>query len=186
MLAGFGSNRVTTTPVNISTEEQGTAYFTAPELLSPTDFGLEKGVPSKEADVYALGMTVYQVLTRNLPFFPRSELEVMLAVTLGERPPKPENAERIGMTEVVWDLLKECWKEDWTARPTITQVWETFDKVTSENGTTDPTLRRSAAPQLGAHKRSSVFSQNSSPTAGSCECSRLCSLCISSPDDLQG
>lgn len=50
-----------------------------PELL-PAKFGLSKEIPSKEADVYAFGMTVYQVLTGKWPFFPRRETEVMLAV----------------------------------------------------------------------------------------------------------
>jgi hypothetical protein len=42
---------------------QGTTSFVASELLLSTKFGLDKGIPSKEADIYALDMTVYQVLT---------------------------------------------------------------------------------------------------------------------------
>lgn len=103
----------------------------APELLLPTKFGLDKEIPSKEADVYALGMTMYQVLTGKLPFFPRREAEVMHAVISGERPPKPENAE-IGMTEAVWDLLGECWREDKTARPNISDVMGRLDDIIGE------------------------------------------------------
>ena len=33
----------------------------APELLSPSDFGLKSGIPTKESDVYAFGMATYQV-----------------------------------------------------------------------------------------------------------------------------
>ena len=76
-----------------------------PELFLPSKFRLDRGVPSKEADIYPLGMTAYQVLTGRWPFYPRREGEVMLAATSGECPPKPENAE-IGMTEVVWDLVR--------------------------------------------------------------------------------
>jgi serine/threonine protein kinase len=137
ILTDFGFTRVTTISVRVSSEEPGTASFMAPELLLPTRFGLDKGVPSKEADIYALGMTVYQVLTGKWPFFPRREAEVFHAVIAGERPPKPENAERIGMTEVVWNLLRECWREDRTARPNISDILGRFCGITGERRTTD-------------------------------------------------
>ena len=33
----------------------------APEFLVPSRFGLDRRTPSKEADVYAMAMTIYQV-----------------------------------------------------------------------------------------------------------------------------
>jgi len=41
----------------------GTTPFMAPELLVPSKFKLDKCTPSKEADMYAVGMVVYQVRT---------------------------------------------------------------------------------------------------------------------------
>ena len=121
LLADFGSACTLATPVEMPDEgeEQGTPSFMAPELLLPTKFGLEKGGPSKEADIYALGMTAYQVLTGKPPFRPMRKAAIIRAVISGERPAKPENAEEIGMTEFVWNLLKECWGEDRRRRPTI-------------------------------------------------------------------
>jgi len=87
-----------------------------------------------------------------MPFFPRREEAVVLAVTFGERPPKPENAEKIGMTEVAWDLLTECWKEDKTARPIIIQVLEKFHKITRDSKTTG------SPPRVSARKRGAGFS----------------------------
>ena len=40
----------------------GTTPFMPPELLVPYRFGIEKCIPTKEADVYAMGMVIYQVL----------------------------------------------------------------------------------------------------------------------------
>ena len=120
----------------------------APELLLPTKFGLTKGVPSKEADIYALGMTIYQVLTGKLPFSQRRKARVMYAVMLGERPAKPENAEEIGMTDVVWDLLRGCWEEERTTRPNVAEVLKKFYEITSENKTADSTLKVSTALRL--------------------------------------
>ena len=39
----------------------GTTPFMAPELLAPSRFGLDRCSPSKEADIYAMGMVTYQV-----------------------------------------------------------------------------------------------------------------------------
>ena len=133
----------------------------SPELLHPTRFGLEKGVPSKEADIYALGMTAYQVLTGQWPFYPKREMEIMLAVISCERPPKPENAEEIGMTETMWKLITECWREDRTKRPDISQILRKFYEITGERQTVDYVIE-AAIPRLGA-------SGNLPLTAVSCE-----------------
>ena len=155
----------------------------APELLLPPKFRLDKGIPSKEADIYALGMTVYQVLMGEWPFYPRREGEVILSVISGERPPKPENAEEIGMTEAVWDLIRDCWKEDRTARPTITEVLKRFCEITGESKTTDSMLEEFAPPRLDAGNRNSVVSQSSSLATAQCESSHLYSLSKAFPGD---
>jgi len=165
MLADFGLARVMTFSVKMSSKEHRTMSFMAPELLLPRNFGLDKEAPSKEADVYALGMTVYQVLTGRCPFFPRRMGEVVLAVISGERPPKPYNAEEIGMTMVVWDLLIECWREDRTTRPTAFEVLKKFHEVIGEGRTTGSTLEGLKAPGLNAGHRGSIVSQSSSLTA---------------------
>ena len=158
ILAGFSLNRVSTASVDMSAEEGGTVSFMAPELLLSEKFGLENEVPSKEADIYALGMTVYQVLTGRYPFHPRRESEVMHLVISGERPPKPENADEIGMTDVVWDLLVECWREDRTKRPDTLEVLGRF-----------PTIE-AVGPRLDiTRQNNSVVSQRSSVTTLSCE-----------------
>ena len=161
--------RVTTISVKGSTEEQGTVCFMAPELLFPPKFGLDKGVPSKEADVYALGMTVYQVLTGKWPFYSRREAEVMHTVVSGERPPKPSNAEEIGMSEVVWDLLRECWREDRMTRPTIAEILRKFCEIAGEHRTTNSTSEEFKTFRLNSSNRISATSECSHLTAVSCE-----------------
>ena len=153
----------------MSSEECGTVPFMAPELLHSTMFGLDKGVPSKEADIYAFGMTVYQVLTGQRPFYPKREAEVVHAVISGERPPKPKDAERIGMTEVVWELVRMCWREDRTKRPDISRIVRRFRKITGEGRTAGPAIEV-AIPRLdvsGDHI--SVVPEDPSWTMVSCE-----------------
>jgi len=142
----------------------------APELLHSARFGLEKGVPSKEADIYALGMTVYQVLTGQWPFYPKREAEVVLAVISGKRPPKPENAEEIGMTEVVWELMEDCWREDRTERPDILRVLKRFSIITEEKQTAGLAIEVMPMPRPGvAGDYISVTSENSYAITVSCE-----------------
>ena len=134
----------------------------APELLLPAKYGLEKRVPSKEADIYALGMTIYQVLTGMRPFLPRRRARIIHAVILGERPAKPEGAEKIMMADDVWGLLRECWQEDLAVRPDITKVLELLRSIAGE---------REIPSSLRVHagNNGSLASLNSSLTADSCE-----------------
>lgn len=152
-----------------TSEETGTAFFTAPELLHPTKFGLEKGVPSKEGDIYALGMTLYQVLTGCYPFYPRGEFEVIHAVIEGARPPRPENAEEMGMTEVVWEFMAECWREERVERPAIWEVLGRFCDIAGEGGMANSAIEL-AMPQLNIPGNSSLMaSENPSLRTVSCE-----------------
>jgi len=169
MLADFGFMRVATVTVKASSQEPGTIAFMAPELLLPDKFQLKKGVPSPEADIYALGMTVYQVLTGKWPFFPRREAEVVHAVVSGERPPKPGNAEEIGITQLLWNLLTACWCEERTGRPPITEVLSKFCEITGEGKTTDSASGGFSDLRLNTGNRSSIISHSSSSTAVSSE-----------------
>lgn len=169
MLADFGSACVMTTPVEMSSEEQGTAAFMAPELLSPAKFGLEKGVPSKEADIYSVGMTAYHVLTGKVPFISSTLAGVVIAVTNGQRPHKPMDLGKVGMTERVWDLMEKCWNPNRMARPTIIQVLEKFYEFTGGNKVTNSTVQRFATSRLHPGGHSSVLFQSSSLAAASRE-----------------
>ena len=46
-----------------SETDGGTTPFVAPERLVPFKFGLERGSPTMEADIYSVGMVLYQVST---------------------------------------------------------------------------------------------------------------------------
>ena len=64
-LADFGFTSMVLDPENPMscsvTLEGGTTTFMAPELLTPTKFGLKGAVPTREADIYAFGLVVVQV-----------------------------------------------------------------------------------------------------------------------------
>ena len=50
----------------------GTPLYMAPELLCPTEFGTQGDRPTQPADIYALGMVIYEVLTGSQPFYEKN------------------------------------------------------------------------------------------------------------------
>lgn len=51
--------------ISCSAQSDGVATFMAPELLVPSKFGVKDSVPTKEADIYAFGLVIFQVNERN-------------------------------------------------------------------------------------------------------------------------
>ncbi|KAG0603176.1 hypothetical protein M758_10G071900 [Ceratodon purpureus] len=103
----------------------GTGFFRAPEILQACKEKLTSQRPevfSRAADVYAYGMTCYEVLVGKLPFddHPWScnkPLLMDLVINQGLRPKIPEYVE--GWAQ---ELLKWCWQCDPSARPTIQEI----------------------------------------------------------------
>ena len=51
-----------------------------------------------------------------------NDITVIAAVIQGVRLKKPENATQLGFTETLWDIVRQCWREDWSARPSVEDV----------------------------------------------------------------
>ncbi|KAJ7823031.1 kinase-like protein, partial [Mycena leptocephala] len=94
---------------------QGSRNWMAPELLN----GSRQRPPS---DVYAFGMTVYELYTDEIPLFsvPYADL-VDLVGRRGGRPERPEPGEGRPIPEELWELVEQCWAADPHKRPTATQ-----------------------------------------------------------------
>ena len=66
-------------PLECDVELQaGTTTFMAPELLAPFKFDLKKAVPTREADIYAFGLVILQVIALH-----HHHLLVFLNISLG-------------------------------------------------------------------------------------------------------
>lgn len=118
----------------------GTPPYMAPELIFPPKFGLDRLRLSKEADIYAFGMVVYEIVTGVRPFGIenlRAEVAMWEAVN-GRRPMRPVNAETIGFGRGVWELVEECWNEDRMRRPMARDVRHHLSDVGSRSPTVRP------------------------------------------------
>ena len=119
----------------------GTWFYMAPELLIPGKFGLTDSRPTQPADIYAMGMVIYEVLTGFNPFYDLNLVPaaVVTCVLAGKRPTKPSNAEGIGFGSGTWDLVQECWKTQPAKRPTTERVLQHLEHISASSAAVPPT-----------------------------------------------
>ncbi|ONI89713.1 hypothetical protein ALI22I_14540 [Saccharothrix sp. ALI-22-I] len=89
----------------------GTPSYLAPELIT-------SGEPSPEADVYALGVTAYEVLAGRRPFS-GSTTDQVLRQHQVQRPERP-----VGLSDAAWSFLSACLEKDPSARPSAVEASE--------------------------------------------------------------
>ena len=118
----------------------GTPLYMAPELICPPNFGLQRSQPSREADIYAFGMVVYEIVMGVRPFGMENfgANEVMWKVLKGTRPMKPVNAKTIGFGRGVWELVEECWSANRMGRPKARDVRGHLSAVATRSPTVGP------------------------------------------------
>jgi len=112
----------------------------APELLYPQMFGLNDARVSKQTDIYAFGIVVYEVLTGYPPFGAgrRRQAEIILRVIEGQRPSKPENAGDIGFGGGTWELTQQCWNQDRGKRLKVDKIRKHFHRVAGTSKVNPP------------------------------------------------
>jgi serine/threonine protein kinase len=146
-LAGFDHMTITS-----DTQEPKAAYgeiwdapeFKPPEYFEPKVFGLKYWVPTKAADIYAFGMTIFQVLTGETPFRSVRPAELGASVVKGLRPTKPDNAPDIRFSDLLWDFVQLCWDPDMKKRPSANEVMKYLDKA-AENYWAPPSKSRNSS-----------------------------------------
>lgn len=104
----------------------------APELFSAS------AKPSKEADMYAFGMLVYEVVTGARPFGKRRVVELLLPTIEGTRPNRPEDPIAVGFGQGTWEFTERCWDGNWGQRPTAREALEHFKRVAKVSKVVDP------------------------------------------------
>ncbi|KAG8727909.1 hypothetical protein FRC11_012199 [Ceratobasidium sp. 423] len=90
----------------------------APELF------LDDGAANFETDVYALGMTILETLTGNVPYKDRADMAVIHAVLVRKlQPARPlEHIPQNAKGDELWGLLECCWSYEPKNRPKASDV----------------------------------------------------------------
>jgi hypothetical protein len=100
----------------------------SPELFDPEIRG---SGPTKYSDCYALGMVIYEVLSGRVPFYQYGDLIVPSIVFQGNRPGKPKGPEGVWFKDDVWVVLERCWSSQPDERPTIEDVLQCLEALSS-------------------------------------------------------
>eukprot|EP01103_Thecamoeba_quadrilineata_P015349 TRINITY_DN4823_c0_g1_i1.p1 TRINITY_DN4823_c0_g1~~TRINITY_DN4823_c0_g1_i1.p1 ORF type:complete len:545 (+),score=65.65 TRINITY_DN4823_c0_g1_i1:29-1663(+) len=101
---------------------QGTAAYTAPELSSNTP-------PSPACDIFSLGILLWEIWTREVPFAGESVDSIRTAIISQKRPKIPQ-----GLDPVYADLIRRCWDGDPSGRPSAREVNVQFNSLTGNSG----------------------------------------------------
>jgi len=114
----------------------------SPELFDPK---IEDHRRTKYSDCYALGMVIYEVLSRHIPFHKDPNLVVVVKVVNGGRPERPKGAEGIvWFTDDVWGALERCWTSRPENRPSLEDILQCMEKASGS--WTPPSLVSVTAP----------------------------------------
>eukprot|EP01114_Cavostelium_apophysatum_P012644 TRINITY_DN2881_c0_g1_i4.p1 TRINITY_DN2881_c0_g1~~TRINITY_DN2881_c0_g1_i4.p1 ORF type:complete len:997 (+),score=287.22 TRINITY_DN2881_c0_g1_i4:2154-5144(+) len=121
VLCDFGLARIVNR-TEVMTSNVGTIAWIAPEVLSGQKYG-------EAADVYSLGIVIWEIFTRKLPFEDIPSFQIPLVVTRGDRPTIPKD-----MPPKVVKLLKACWDAKPQKRPPASLVVAAIDQLIVEQG----------------------------------------------------
>lgn len=119
-------------------DARGTPAYLAPEGWCGPSALNRRGVALK-ADVYALGMILYELESGNVPWNSMSEWSIFVAVcNHSQRPPWSSDQERVPGLRAV---IEDCWKQSYRNRPTCRQVarrlGELLDNIDAEAKTSE-------------------------------------------------
>ncbi|CAE6405447.1 unnamed protein product [Rhizoctonia solani] len=104
-----------------SNTRSGSIRWVAPEMLVG-----ETPKRTKASDVYALGMTMLEIFTGEVPYPQcRMDFNVLTTVTQGTLPTRPTDRLKDDVQgNAVWRIMLECWDRDVSKRPSAGQVVE--------------------------------------------------------------
>ena len=118
-LAGFSHLTIASEESTIASpafecHEHPWVQWMSPELIPLEGFTSRKPLSTSLAsDCYALGMVIYEVLSRRQLFFgPGRAANIASMIRDGERPRRPRGKDGKLFTDSVWEILKLCWKHE--------------------------------------------------------------------------
>ncbi len=110
-LSDFGLSKGKSNMVSTIDKHSDALEWMAPEVVLS---GGDKRAFTAEADIYSLGMVLWEIWTGKKPYVGCDDGQVYLKVSQGQRELIPET-----VPEVYQDVIKGCWQEDKFQRPSL-------------------------------------------------------------------
>ena len=73
-------------------------------------------------------------MTGKKPYPDSLDTAVVIKVSKGKRPPKPDSFEASGMPKAVWKIAEKCWQEKAKERPDANAILQSLRNVTNTTG----------------------------------------------------
>ncbi|CAE6399785.1 unnamed protein product [Rhizoctonia solani] len=129
VLADFGSSTLKDQSLKFTQAASGkalTVRWSAPELVISNECQ-----HTKASDVFALGMTIYEVLTGKVPYFEIKDVApVILRIIQRGTPTRPVTIpDDHESGDLIWDLFTLCWKYAPEERPSAAKVAEVMKTI---------------------------------------------------------
>jgi len=118
-LTDFGLSSIASFSFTESTG-RGAFRWTAPELFRITENKSETA--TKKSDIYAFAMVTIEVFTGAVPFNSFRDSTVMVKIIRGERPTRPKDTTKLGLTDDLWELIQSAWAQDAEHRPPVEKI----------------------------------------------------------------
>ncbi|OCH88100.1 kinase-like protein, partial [Obba rivulosa] len=122
-----------TTFIEVSSRNgDGTTLWTAPEILYPGRFKLERALLTKESDIWSFSLVMWEIFTGTFPFKDiqkpnQGPLETVDRVSRGHRTARPARATALGLSDGMWSIMERCLQATPALRPSIASIREELE-----------------------------------------------------------
>ncbi|KAL5525890.1 hypothetical protein ACEPAG_7228 [Sanghuangporus baumii] len=117
-----------------SGDPRGSTRWMAIELHKPDEGVVPKH--SKETDVWAFGMTLYEMMAKELPYTDLGDLQVLLAIMDGILPTLPDAQIGTNLPPLLYSKLRSvctgCWKKNPKERLKMTQIISSLSSLRAQ------------------------------------------------------
>ena len=106
---------------NNMTGQLGTCHWMAPEVIENKDYTIK-------ADVYSFGILIFEICSRQIPYFGMNLQQIQYFVTVKKGRPDINLIEKnvpIGLV----NLMIKCWDENYNNRPSFSQIIEFLKNI---------------------------------------------------------
>ncbi|KAG8703726.1 hypothetical protein FRC08_002666 [Ceratobasidium sp. 394] len=99
-----------------SISHAGLVRWMSPERFAPDE---QAAKPTVNSDIWALGCTFLEILTRKLPYFQyKHDAKVTQRILQGELPDlQPQVDDRTATNNTIWNIMHQCWEKSPALRP---------------------------------------------------------------------
>ncbi|CAE6522922.1 unnamed protein product [Rhizoctonia solani] len=136
-ITGFGAS-----VLEQDTPDKEKIFHVVPRWTAAERFYKESTWPTKQSDVWSLGMVILELFSNEVPYSGASELRAISLIGNGRIPDQPSTFISIkpGFRQILWGMLLSCWQRDPKDRPSANVVRDILRVVNREGTTIDESI----------------------------------------------